>query len=107
MCGNIYEMQRSNSKGSLQAQPGQLGLFDFDFDFGGSKTHKEATKTQVKTAGKPKQRPASTSTSSAPKKSSKVKSKPDIGSDSTQRKQGCTDNKSPSDTNKPPSKKQN
>ena len=105
VCGNIYEMQRRNSKGSLQAQPGQLGLLDFDF--GGSKTHKEAAKTQVETAGKPKQRPASTSTSSAPKKSSKVKSKPDVGSDLTQRKRGRTDNKSPPDTNKPPSKKQN
>ena len=52
VCGNIYEMQRRNSKGSLQAQPGQLGLLDFDF--GGSKTHKEAAKTQVETAGKPK-----------------------------------------------------
>ena len=73
----------------------------------GVKTHKEAKKTQVETAGKPKQRPASTSTSSAPKKSSKVKSKPDIGSDLTRKKRGRTDNKSPSDTNKPPNKKQN
>ena len=87
----------------MQSQPGQLGLFDFDF--GGRNPTKEAAETQVKTAGKQTQR--LTSTNSAPTKSNKG-SKATAGTSSKQKKRGRTDNKSPSETtNKPPSKKQN
>ena len=95
-------MQRRKSKGTLQAQPEQLGLFKFDF---GGRNHKEDT--QVKTVKAGKQIPASTS--SVPNKDNKGKViKATKGTEAKQKKRGRIDNKSPSDpTIKPPSKKQN
>ena len=37
-------MQRRNSKGNLQAQPGQLGLYDFDF---GGRNQKESLQVKA------------------------------------------------------------
>ena len=51
MCGNKNinkcEMQRRNSKGNLQAQPGQLGLFEFDF---GGRQQKGPLQVKAKSA---------------------------------------------------------
>ena len=116
MCGNknvyLCEMQRRNSKGNLQAQPGQLGLFDFDF---GGRNQKEPlqVKSKCETVKPPKKR-LSSSTSSSSVRTLKPATKPSTapkstkGANTTQKKWGRTDNKSPSDTTeKPPSKKQN
>ena len=95
-------MQRRNSKGNLQAQPGQLGLYDFDF---GGRHQKEPLQVKTKSATSKPEKKRPTSSTSTSKSNPNPNPK---GGNSKQKKRGRMDNKSPSDTtNNPPSKKQN